>query len=150
MPTLGRDPADLVRAIAALAPKDVDEAVSAIPRDAAALSRDAAASPLPELPIQYADFAQWQRSRVTDDVLRRQLDWWRGTLAGMPLGPAVPFDHVPATPTRRIASRALAVRERTRLRLETVARATGSTVFTVAVAADILEDAENAAIPDVS
>lgn len=89
----------------------------------------------PALPVQFADFALWQRSRVTDDVLRRQLDWWRETLAGMPLGPAVPFDHVPETPTRRIASRPVAVPERTRQRLDTVARATGSTVFTVAVAA---------------
>jgi len=53
----------------------------------------------------------------------------------MPLGPAVAFDHVPAMPTRRIASRAVAIGAGTRDRLEEVARATGSTVFTVAVAA---------------
>ncbi len=90
---------------------------------------------LPPLTIQFADFALWQRSQVTDDVLDRQLAWWARTMAGMPLGPVVPFDHVPEVPTRRIASRAVAVGAGTRDRLEGVARATGSTVFTVVAAA---------------
>ena len=90
---------------------------------------------LPPLPVQFADFAVWQRSHVTDAVLDRQLAWWREILDGMPLGPAVPFDHVPDTPTRRIESRTIAIDAPTRERLEDIARATNSTVFTVAVAA---------------
>ncbi len=90
---------------------------------------------LPPLPVQFADFAIWQRSHVTDAVIRRQLDWWLGTLAGMPMGPAVPFDHLPETPTRRISSREVAVPAETRVRLDVLARATGSTLFTVAAAA---------------
>jgi amino acid adenylation domain-containing protein len=90
---------------------------------------------LPPLPVQFADFAVWQRSHVTEEVLARQLAWWTGVLDGMPLGPVVPFDHVPDTPTRRIASRAIAIGPAARERLEDVARATNSTVFTVAVAA---------------
>ena len=90
---------------------------------------------LPALPVQFADFASWQRSHVTDDVLGRQLDWWLEILAGMPLGPVVPFDRLPTAPTRRIASRPVSVPEATRARLDEVARATGSTLFTVAVAA---------------
>ena len=100
--------------------------------EAITVGRDPA---LPPLPVQFADFAAWQRAHVTDDVLRRQLDWWTEVLAGMPLGPAIPFDRVPDTPTRRIASKGVIVPESTRSRLDGVARATGSTVFTVAVAA---------------
>jgi hypothetical protein len=90
---------------------------------------------LPPVPVQFADFAVWQRAHVTDDVLRRQLAWWTELLDGMPVGPVVPFDHVPDRPTRRIASRPFVIGPETRERLDDVARATGSTVFTVAVAA---------------
>ncbi|MFI5587257.1 amino acid adenylation domain-containing protein [Amycolatopsis sp. NPDC051758] len=38
---------------------------------------------LPELPVQYADFAGWQRETTTDAVLQRQLGYWRDRLAGM-------------------------------------------------------------------
>ncbi|PPT23948.1 condensation protein, partial [Xanthomonas arboricola] len=38
-------------------------------------------SPLPDLPIQYADYAQWQRERLCGEVLDRQLSYWRGQLA---------------------------------------------------------------------
>jgi aspartate racemase len=37
-------------------------------------------SPLAELPIQYADFAVWQRRRMQGDVATRQLDYWRHQL----------------------------------------------------------------------
>ena len=39
---------------------------------------------LPVLPVQYADFAVWQRRWLTDEVLERQLDFWRGRLSGAP------------------------------------------------------------------
>ncbi|HEX8272438.1 MAG TPA: amino acid adenylation domain-containing protein [Longimicrobiaceae bacterium] len=41
-------------------------------------------SPLPELPIQYADYAAWQREYLTGETLRRQVDYWHGHLAGVP------------------------------------------------------------------
>jgi amino acid adenylation domain-containing protein len=37
---------------------------------------------LPKLPIQYADFAVWQRRWLTGSVLDRQLDYWKTRLAG--------------------------------------------------------------------
>ena len=40
-------------------------------------------SPVPDLPIQYADFAAWQQERLTDDVLGKQLAYWRDQLGGM-------------------------------------------------------------------
>jgi amino acid adenylation domain-containing protein len=41
-------------------------------------------SPLPELRIQYADFASWQRQWLQGEVLERQLAYWRDRLAGAP------------------------------------------------------------------
>jgi amino acid adenylation domain-containing protein len=41
-------------------------------------------SPLPELPVQYADFAVWQRERWSRGELLGQLDFWRERLAGLP------------------------------------------------------------------
>jgi len=40
-------------------------------------------SPLPELPVQYADFAIWQREWLRNDVLESQLQYWRGQLEDM-------------------------------------------------------------------
>jgi amino acid adenylation domain-containing protein len=39
-------------------------------------------SPLPELPIQYADFALWQREWLSGSVLEQQLEYWRQQLGG--------------------------------------------------------------------
>lgn len=39
-------------------------------------------SPLPDLPIQYVDYAHWQRSRLTGNTLERQLGYWRSRLGG--------------------------------------------------------------------
>ncbi|HET6974042.1 MAG TPA: amino acid adenylation domain-containing protein [Pyrinomonadaceae bacterium] len=40
-------------------------------------------TPLAELPIQYADFAVWQRQWLQGEVLHEQLDYWRQQLAGL-------------------------------------------------------------------
>ncbi|HEX3131505.1 MAG TPA: non-ribosomal peptide synthase/polyketide synthase, partial [Thermoanaerobaculia bacterium] len=39
---------------------------------------------LPELPVQYADFALWQRGWLDGETLGRQIDYWRATLADVP------------------------------------------------------------------
>ena len=41
-------------------------------------------SPLPDLPIQYADFAVWQRRRLKDEILETQLNYWRQQLKDIP------------------------------------------------------------------
>ena len=41
-------------------------------------------NPLPELPIQYADYAVWQREWVTDKVLEKQLSYWKTQLSNIP------------------------------------------------------------------
>jgi non-ribosomal peptide synthetase component F len=40
-------------------------------------------SPLPELPIQYADFANWQRQWLQGEVLELQLSYWRSQLQNL-------------------------------------------------------------------
>ncbi|WP_416671495.1 non-ribosomal peptide synthetase [Egbenema bharatensis] len=42
-------------------------------------------SPLPDLPIQYADWAIWQRQSLQGEVLQQQLDYWKQQLAGLPV-----------------------------------------------------------------
>jgi amino acid adenylation domain-containing protein/non-ribosomal peptide synthase protein (TIGR01720 family) len=42
-------------------------------------------SPLPPLPLQYADYAVWQRQWLQGDVLERQLAYWKDRLAGLPV-----------------------------------------------------------------
>ncbi len=42
-------------------------------------------SPLAELPVQYADFAHWQRTTLQGDALARHLDYWRTQLDGAPM-----------------------------------------------------------------
>ncbi len=41
-------------------------------------------SPLPELPIQYADFAAWQRAWLSGETLERFVGYWRRHLSGVP------------------------------------------------------------------
>jgi amino acid adenylation domain-containing protein/FkbH-like protein len=60
------------------------------------------AASLPELPIQYADFAVWQREWLQGDILDQQLNYWRSRLEGAPPLLALPTDRPrPATPTFR-------------------------------------------------
>ncbi|RYZ36976.1 MAG: non-ribosomal peptide synthetase, partial [Myxococcaceae bacterium] len=50
-------------------------------------------SPLPELPIQYADYAVWQRGRLQGATLQREVDYWKRKLSGAPPMLELPTDH---------------------------------------------------------
>ncbi|MFL6336608.1 MAG: non-ribosomal peptide synthetase [Pyrinomonadaceae bacterium] len=50
-------------------------------------------SPLEELPVQYADFALWQREQLAGETLEQQLSYWRQQLAGLPPVLQLPLDH---------------------------------------------------------
>ncbi|MFP2933938.1 amino acid adenylation domain-containing protein, partial [Pyxidicoccus sp. 3LG] len=49
-------------------------------------------SPLPELAIQYADYAAWQRGWLQGEALEAQLSWWRNHLTGAPQLLELPTD----------------------------------------------------------
>jgi amino acid adenylation domain-containing protein len=49
-------------------------------------------SEMPHLPIQYADFVEWQRDRLQGAQLERQLDYWKQQLAHAPAALDLPFD----------------------------------------------------------
>jgi len=72
-----------------------DGSVPAFNRDLAELYRahhTGTPSVLEELPIQYADFAVWQRESLHDDALAADLRYWREHLAGAPPTIDVPTD----------------------------------------------------------
>ena len=54
---------------------------------------DGRASPLPPLPVQYADFAHWQRQWLQGDKLTRQINYWKAQLAGAPALLELPTDR---------------------------------------------------------
>ncbi|MCQ4163601.1 non-ribosomal peptide synthetase [Tahibacter harae] len=51
------------------------------------------ADPLPPLPLQYADYALWQRDWLRDEVLQRHLAYWTARLHGAPPVHALPLDR---------------------------------------------------------
>ncbi|MET0398945.1 MAG: amino acid adenylation domain-containing protein [Longimicrobiaceae bacterium] len=93
-------------------------------------------SPLPELPIQYADFAVWQRGWLTGAVLDAQLAYWRDKLAGAPPLLELPTDH----PRRTLVgaaeeTRPFSLSAGATAALRSVARAEGATLFMTLMAA---------------
>ncbi|HVG06167.1 MAG TPA: amino acid adenylation domain-containing protein [Thermoanaerobaculia bacterium] len=57
--------------------------------------------PLSELPVQYADFAAWQRRHFAGQVLEAELRYWRRQLAGAPRSLNLPLDR-PRPPRQRL------------------------------------------------
>jgi amino acid adenylation domain-containing protein len=88
------------------------------------------------LPVQYADFAVWQREQLRGEVLERRLAWWRGALAGAPALLELPTDHPrPAVQTFRGATLHAPLAGGLRERLEALGRAEGATLYMVVLAA---------------
>ncbi|MBV9773817.1 MAG: amino acid adenylation domain-containing protein, partial [Gemmatimonadetes bacterium] len=52
---------------------------------------------LPELPVQYADFALWQRRWLSGETLQAQIDYWKRQLSGAPPLLEIPVDHPRST-----------------------------------------------------
>jgi amino acid adenylation domain-containing protein len=87
-------------------------------------------SPLPELPIQYADFAHWQRRWLRGEVLTTQLDYWRKQLAGVGAGTELPGDR-PRPPVQSFRGRRQLIELTPRLtaNLKELSRRQGVTLF---------------------
>jgi amino acid adenylation domain-containing protein len=92
-------------------------------------------SPLPDLAIQYADYAEWQREWMSGDVLESQVTYWKGQLTGAPDECALPSDRPrPAVQTYRGARATMALPEPVAQRLRELCRAEGATTFMVLLA----------------
>lgn len=89
-------------------------------------------SPLPELPIQYADYAVWQRGRV----LEQELAYWKHQLAGAPAVLEFPTDRPrPAVQSYRGATHRFRVSKALTQRLHGLSRRMGVTLFMPLLAA---------------
>ncbi len=91
---------------------------------------------LAPLPVQYADFAVWQRAWLTGEVLERQLGWWRDRLRGAPAVLELPTDRPrPAVQRFHGASHVFSVPEAAASSLRALGRREGATPFMVLLAA---------------
>ncbi|HEX7186035.1 MAG TPA: amino acid adenylation domain-containing protein [Thermoanaerobaculia bacterium] len=89
-------------------------------------------SPLPELPVQYADFAVWQRSRLGEEEIARQLADWRERLAAPLPVLDLPTDRPrPAVQTFRGASETLVLPPDLANALRSLGASLGATPFMV-------------------
>jgi amino acid adenylation domain-containing protein/FkbM family methyltransferase len=94
------------------------------------------ASPLPELPIQFADFACWQREWLKGEVLESQTSYWKQELAGAPAILELPTDKPrPAAQSFRGATETFQVPAKLLERLKTLGREQQATMFMVLEAA---------------
>ncbi len=92
--------------------------------------------PLPELAIQYADFAVWQRRWLTDEKLAGDLGYWRAQLDGAPPLLELPTDRPrPALQTSRGARRRFQVAAATARQATAISRSLGLTPFMTLLAA---------------
>ncbi len=93
-------------------------------------------SPLPEPPIQYADYALWQRQWMRGEVLDRHLSFWRQRLAGSPPLLELPTDRPrPRVQRFRGAGPRITLPRDLYTGLRTLARREGVTLYTVMLAA---------------
>jgi non-ribosomal peptide synthetase component F len=94
------------------------------------------ASPLPPLPIQYADFAQWQHPWLEGEILEKQLDYWKKQLAAPLHVLNLPTDHSrPKSQTFDGAKQSLTLSESLTKDLKKLSRDEGATLFMVLLAA---------------
>jgi len=93
-------------------------------------------SPLPELPIQYADFAVWQRQWLAENVLEGQLAYWKQQLGGDLAVLDLPTDWPrPAVQTYRGANYSFKLSSETTAALKQVGEESGATLFMTLLAA---------------
>ncbi|NLG50810.1 MAG: non-ribosomal peptide synthetase, partial [Chloroflexi bacterium] len=85
---------------------------------------------LPELPIQYADFAHWQRQWLSGAVLQEQLDYWKQQLGPQPPVLELPTDRPrPAFQSFRGATQSLTLPRELAEGLKALSQRAGATLF---------------------
>jgi surfactin family lipopeptide synthetase A len=91
---------------------------------------------LPELPIQYTEYAQWQREYMSGEVLQTEIEHWRNTLAGAQTLLDLPIDHNrPAMQTWHGARKEITLSAATLAKLKALAQKESATLFMVTMAA---------------
>ena len=91
---------------------------------------------LRELPVQYGDFALWQRDRFSGDLLRAELAHWSAALAKAPAALDLPTDLPrPAEPSHEGGRVSRQLPEALVRRAEHVARSGGASLFMIVLAA---------------
>jgi amino acid adenylation domain-containing protein/non-ribosomal peptide synthase protein (TIGR01720 family) len=90
---------------------------------------------LPPLPIQYADYAVWQRGFLQEDVLEEQLSYWRSRLEGLRVTEIASDRARPVVQTFHGATHLFALSEELRRSAEERARGEGATLFMILFAA---------------
>ncbi|MFE9426975.1 amino acid adenylation domain-containing protein [Kitasatospora sp. NPDC006697] len=85
---------------------------------------------LPELPVQYPDYAIWERALAEAGRHQEQVDHWRERLRGVADLPGLPLDHPrPATPAHRGRSLEFRIPAATTEALQALCRSEESTLF---------------------
>jgi amino acid adenylation domain-containing protein/FkbH-like protein len=93
-------------------------------------------SPLDDLPIQYVDYARWQRDWLRGEVLEAQLEYWVKQLSGCPPLLELPADRPrPPVQTYRGAKQSLVLSPELKEALKSLSRREGVTLFTTLLAA---------------
>jgi hypothetical protein len=92
-------------------------------------------SPLPELPLQYADYAAWQREYLKGNVLEQQLSYWRGQLAGAPVLKLPVDTSLSLTQNSQGANVAITLDGKLLKQLKDLSRQEGVTLFITLLAA---------------
>lgn len=88
------------------------------------------AARLPELAVQYADFAQWQREWLEATVCKQQLAYWKTKLAGAPECLTLPSDRPrPVTPSFSGGYHSIVVARALADELQALGRQQGATLF---------------------
>jgi amino acid adenylation domain-containing protein len=93
-------------------------------------------SPLANLPIQYADFAEWQNDTLQGDYLNRLLEFWKAGLSGIPEQLELPTDRPrPPAMSFRGAKFKFALSARLTADLRALGHGEGATLFMVLLGA---------------
>ncbi|POP90970.1 non-ribosomal peptide synthetase [Pseudomonas syringae pv. syringae] len=93
-------------------------------------------APLPELAVQYADYAIWQRAWLEAGEGERQLDYWKQQLGSEHPLLSLPLDHPrPLQPSHRGAMVRVDLPQQLSAQLKSLARNNGQTLFMVTLAA---------------
>lgn len=98
-------------------------------------------SPLPELTIQYVDFAHWQRQWLQGEVLESQLNYWKQKLVDLPSALKLPLDrpHPKGVLTYKGDRAALMLSKNLNAKLDRLSQKLGATLFmTLLTAFEIL------------